>query len=139
MEPQERIEQADVGFEVIDAEHRIQTGLIDAMHDAIRQGREPGQVAEILEQLLDYSRVHFLSEQLLMRLHAYPGYEDHVGEHERMVTAMEDLQQAHRDGTGGYTPEAIESLRALLIGHICGKDADLGRHMATTGLGQAAG
>jgi len=117
-------------FEVIDGEHRIQVGLLDAMHDAVRQGREGAAIDEILGQLLDYSKVHFLSEQLLMRLHAYPQYDDHVQDHERMVQAMEELRQAHEQGSPSYTLEAMESIRGQLMTHIAGRDEDLGQYLA---------
>jgi hemerythrin len=132
-------DRAGTGFEVTDGEHRVQIGLIDAMHDAVRQGRSRQAVSEILDQLLDYSKVHFLSEQLLMRLHAYPRYDDHVQDHDRMVAAMERLRQTHERESKEYTLETMESLRGLLINHICGRDDDLGRHLEQSGLGPASG
>ena len=117
-------------FEVIDGEHRVQVGLFDAMHDAVRQGRDVAAIDEILEQLLEYSKVHFLSEQLLMRLHAYPQHDDHVQDHERMLASMEGLRQAHQQGSPSYTLEAMETLRGQLMTHIAGRDEDLGQYLS---------
>ena len=61
-----------VGFDQIDGEHRVQLGLLSAVRNAVAEGRGETEVNEILEQLVDYTKVHFMSEELLMRLHAYP-------------------------------------------------------------------
>ena len=129
------MEEHTVGFEVIDGEHRIQVGLIDAMHDAVRQGRDRSEIDEILERLLDYSKVHFLSEQLLMRLHAYPDHEDHVQDHERMVEAMAELRRAHGEGRYELTLERMDALRRTLVAHIRTRDGLLGRHLAGSRIG----
>ncbi len=75
----------DNGADNIDAEHRVQLGLIDALRDAVRQGDKRAVVGEILDQLIAYSELHFVSEQLLMRLYAYPDYEDHSQDHEALI------------------------------------------------------
>ena len=107
--------QVSVGDDDIDSEHRVQIGLMDALEQAVREGRKGARIDELLERLLDYSRVHFLSEQLLMRLHAYPDYENHVEDHDRMVVTIEELRQAHENGSKQFDLEARESLRSRLI------------------------
>jgi len=122
--------QVSVGHDDIDAEHRVQIGLIDALEKAVRGGRSGREVDELLEQVLDYSRVHFLSEQLLMRHHAYSGYEDHVQDHDRMVSALEELRAAHEEGKTAYGLDIIRRVRADLIAHIQGRDNELGRYLS---------
>jgi hemerythrin len=75
----------------MEAEHRVQLGLLKAFHEAL--GRKGGReaAAVLLRQLLDYSEAHFLSEQILMREHAYPGYEAHVAEHDRLLDQLRNM------------------------------------------------
>jgi hemerythrin len=122
--------RVSVGHADIDAEHQVQLGLMDALEEAVQGGRTGPEVDELLERLLDYSRVHFLSEQLLMRHHAYEGYEDHVQDHDRMVAALEELRAAHDQGRTAYGLEVIRTVRADLMGHIRGRDHELGRFLS---------
>lgn len=96
----------------IDAEHQIQIRLLNELRRALREEQSGN---ELREQLTDYCRAHFLSEELLMRLHAYPGYDDHVADHEQMIDALEGLT----------TPEQADALAALLLRHIGERDATL--------------
>lgn len=94
----------------VDAEHQVQVRLLKELRSAVAEGRE---TAELRERLADYCRAHFLSEELLMRLHAYPDYDDHVADHEQMLDAIEGLTEA----------VAIDALSAFLLRHIGQRDA----------------
>jgi hemerythrin len=124
-----------VGYDDIDSEHQVQIGLMDALEQAVREGRKGERIDELLERLLDYSRVHFLSEQLLMRHRAYPGYEDHVQDHDRMVSSLEELRQAYKEGRAENGLEIMRTLRADLIAHIRGRDNELGRYLSGIAVG----
>jgi hemerythrin len=128
--------QVSVGYDDIDSEHQVQIGLMDALEQAVREGRVGERIDELLERLLDYSRVHFLSEQLLMRHRAYPGYEDHVQDHDRMVASLEELRQAYGEGRTDYGLEIMRTLRADLIAHIRGRDHGLGRYLSGIAAGE---
>jgi len=125
--------------DTVDREHRVQIGLLDALTAAVKKGRPEPEIREIHRGLLDYSRVHFLSEQLLMRLHAYPDHDRHLADHEEMISALEAFGEA-LDGDGIETslPE-MDRLRAFLLGHIEGRDRELADHLAARGVGGAAG
>jgi len=125
--------------DTVDREHQVQTGLLDAWMLAVREG-EPEEVQdEILDRLIEFSRVHFLSEQLLMRLHAFGDHDAHVREHESMLEALEGFRAARRDGSREDALDAAEHLRTFLVAHIAGRDRELEDHLKATGVGPAAG
>jgi hemerythrin len=129
----------DVGHETVDREHQVQLGLVDALCTAVGKAGGETDIREILDRLLEYSRIHFLSEQLLMRLHAYPEYETHAVEHDRMIAAMEEIRQSWQEGRLESRREIIEALRHDLIGHIHRQDRELGRHLTSCGVGSSEG
>ena len=102
-------------LQLVDAEHLVQMRLLTALQSAVRDGKPDAESSEIRYQLTDYCRTHFLSEELLMRLYAYPDYDDHVNEHEQMLDALDGLTE----------PRAIDALSALLVRHIGDRDAKL--------------
>ena len=111
---------AALDSKTIDREHQVQIRLMQALAAAIDQG---GDVTEVLDQLADYSRAHFLSEELLMRLYAYPDYEDHVLDHQRMVEWLDEI--AARQGERQASLHAANELTARFLRHIGSRDKRL--------------
>ena len=106
----------------MDAEHRMQVELATALRDAVASGADRAQVDELLDRLVDYTDIHFMSEQSLMRLYSYPDYDGHVQEHERAIERLQELRESVRDGDVAATVTFAESLRTALTAHI--GDAD---------------
>lgn len=100
------------------AEHGMQVRLLDALLEAKGRAAPADEVSALLEQLTQYCDVHFLSEELLMRNHAYPDYQAHADAHDQ---AMERLRALDAD-----TPaERLTELRALVLQHIQSFDQQL--------------
>ena len=113
----------------LDSEHRVQMGLVDALDHAVRQRFPRRQRDEILDQLITFTSVHFSSERLLMRLHAYPDYDAHGLEHDGFEERLEAFRQLCSRGNDGAILREIGRLRAWLAGHIGGSDARLHDHL----------
>lgn len=117
------------GREQMDSEHHIQLGLLYALREAVRAG-EDENVQDVLDRLVDYSKMHFASEQLLMRLYQYGEYDGHAGEHEQMIQRLETLRAEQAAAGGGVRADALDALDAGLIGHIRNADRAFGRYLA---------
>lgn len=102
-----------VGLADLKAEHAMQYNLL-AEAERLLAGGETASAHQVLRQLLQYSEAHFGSEEILMRLHSYPGYHQHLREHGDLIAALERLLD---DATqkASPTPEAI---RRWLTTHI---------------------
>lgn len=111
---------AALDSKTIDREHQVQIRLMQALTVAIDQG---GDATEVLARLSDYSRAHFLSEELLMRLYTYPDYEDHVLDHERMIERLDEI--AARQGERQASLHAANELTAVFLRHIGSRDKRL--------------
>lgn len=106
----------------IDREHAMQVGLLDLLGQAIADGKPDSEKLEILDQLLSFSDVHFMSEQLMMRQYSYEGYDKHVVEHDTMVDALRALKAAVTQDPSEYQGPQIAGLRGLLLKHIALED-----------------
>ena len=115
-----------VGEKMIDAEHDLQMQLLDSLSKAIQRGGELSPMKYILEQFIEFSDMHFLSEQLVMRLHGYPGYEPHLEEHTRLMKKVREIRANLIKGERQPSLVLVEELRAWLIGHIATEDAAFG-------------
>ena len=115
-----------VGEKVVDAEHDLQMQLLDSLSQAIQRGGELSPTKYILEQFIEFSDMHFLSEQLVMRLHGYPGYEPHLEEHTRLMKKVREIRANLIKGERQPSLVLVEELRAWLIEHIATEDAAFG-------------
>jgi hemerythrin len=126
------------GVAEMDFEHGLQIGLIDSFRAAVAEGRGAEEARRILDRLMDFTNAHFLAEQLMMRLHNYPGYEGHVQEHDRLVDALKTLQQHLASGALELSGQAAERLQEWLLGHLQSQDRALATFLTKPRSGQAA-
>lgn len=133
----ERRAQLDLGLATVGVEHVLQVGLLDAFRRALDEpvARQAGAAA--LDQLREYTQVHFLSEQLLMRLHGYPGYEAHVREHERLLHELHALERRFRAGELPASLATAELLRDWLEQHMREMDRALTDYLRALGRAEA--
>ena len=110
-------------------EHEIQLKLLQAIENGVTQQVTEKDLAALVEQLLEYTNVHFLSEQLLMRMYNYPAYQEHQQHHDELVTQIRALQQRLNSGNGEETAALVISLRDWLTGHIEQHDAAFTRYL----------
>ncbi|HRF43545.1 MAG TPA: hemerythrin family protein [Candidatus Competibacteraceae bacterium] len=107
----------------IDAEHHIQLGLTQALCDAVSDDADPALIDEIIEQLVAYSDMHFMSEQLLMRLSSYPGYDSHALDHDALMERLESIKQQYSSfGEQPFTLPEAKAILAFLADHINTQD-----------------
>ena len=95
-------------------------------------GPEPDTlVYTLLNELVEHTNLHFLSEQLAMKLHAYESYESHFLEHERLLVEVQNLKRSLATGTTMDKQGLIEALRSWLLVHIQTADKTLAEYLST--------
>lgn len=115
----------------IDAEHALQVELVEAFGRAVAEGKSREVADEILDKLLDYTRVHFLAEELMMRMEGYPGYEAHHAEHGELLAEFQKLRAAYESGALPMTHVAVDGLRSWLSGHVRTQDRAFANFLAS--------
>ena len=103
-----------VGLADVEAEHALQFKLLGEAERLLESG-ERAAARELIVQLHSYSDAHFASEQVLMRLHSYPGYAAHEREHGELLDALQGLL-TNLDADD--PARAAGSLRRWLTSHI---------------------
>jgi len=117
------------GDQVIDPEHDLQLQLIDSLAESLENGGEFSPARYVLDQFIEFSDMHFLSEQLVMRLHNYPGYEPHLEEHTRLLKKVREIRNTVICGDQKLGRELVEGLREWLLNHIATKDVAFGEFL----------
>jgi len=119
----------------IDREHQVQIGMLDAFCTLIEEEEHQSKIQEMLNQLISYSEIHFMSEQLLMRNYAYPDYDDHVHDHETMMEHLNEIRDRYTSGKKNTALDSANQMKSFLLGHISSRDqafTDFLTNMQTT-------
>ena len=133
MTAQESPKKAVVGASDMEAEHKLLHDLLHALQSALTENSDD-EVTELLGRFEDVANLHFMEEQLLMRLHAYPGYEAHLQEHDHLIAELGELSRriTAREFTDAAT--AAKSLEDWLMTHMNTTDAALETYLEEEGI-----
>ena len=111
-------EGLDTGVPSMDVEHQLQVRLVDALEAQLRAGADRATTGATLTQLVDVTNVHFLGEELLMRLYSFPQYELHLLEHGRLMEKVRQVQAEQASGDQAAALLSMGRLREWLTTHI---------------------
>lgn len=124
MSASETNEELKTGVDEMDREHALELQIVRSIQTALASG-DRSEVPQLLEQLEDFTNAHFLAEQLLMRLHSYPGFEAHQREHDDLMEELKGLGQSLLADDSADPASAAENLERWLITHIQSEDQAL--------------
>jgi hemerythrin len=123
--------ETSYGIASMDREHAGQLGLFNDLKAAVRSGAPDSLVYTLLNELVEHTNLHFLSEQLAMKLHAYDAYESHFLEHQRLLIEVQNLKDSLTAGATADKQSLIEALRGWLVVHIQTSDRKLAEYLST--------
>lgn len=116
----------------VDKEHQVQIGMLDAFYTLVEQDESQFKIQEMLNQLIAYSEMHFMSEQLLMRMYAYPDYDDHVLDHEAMIEYLNQIKERYLAGEKQFALDTATEMRKFLLAHVGSRDEAFSKYLTST-------
>lgn len=111
-------------IDAIDGDHQELTRRIVDVHLAITHG-DPDAITAALERLRVFSLAHYALEESMMRASHYPHTTEHVGMHQRMVYALNEVMERRNRGAA-LSLETVQAIEDLHIQHMRGDDARFG-------------
>lgn len=117
------------GEKTIDSEHDVQMQLLDSLSHVLQKADGLSPANYILDQFIEFSDMHFLSEQLVMRLHGYPGYEPHLEEHTRLMKKVREIRSSVNSGEAKIGFQLVQQLCEWLLTHIAIEDVAFGEFL----------
>lgn len=110
------------GVESIDEQHKSLVGLIATLNAAMAEGRTNAEVAEIIENLVFYTRYHFAWEEQWLDQHGFKGLAAHSADHERLTREVLLLQSRLQEGKLVAGMPLMRLLQDWLLNHIDQRD-----------------
>ena len=123
-----------VSVRKLDEQHQKLFALLNALHDAMRQGSGQAVVEDTLHELATYTVSHFRAEEELMRKTNYQGLVAHQAEHQRFVAKVQQLTQDLAAGRNVSSMQVVGFIKDWLAGHIRKTDRSYSAHMNAQGV-----
>ena len=123
-----------VGVRAMDDQHGILMDTLNELRLATVRGLGREQINEVLDRLIEFTRMHFWSEEQLMDQNKFPGLAEHRSEHQQLLAQI--LQSSHRVQHGEMMQmrPLLGFLRDSYAEHIGGMDREYGPWMNERGV-----
>ncbi len=102
----------------IEGQHHLQLDLLRGLRRVIESGSSTERIVEIADTLIAFTKMHFASEELMMRLSAYDGYEAHCEAHAHAIERIDDLCETVRDREAVWNRHDLIAIEQWITLHI---------------------
>jgi hemerythrin len=123
-----------VGVQAMDDQHAI---LIDTMNElrlALVRGTPRERQDELLHKLIEFTHMHFLSEEHLLERHGFPGLAGHLAEHQRLLAQLQEALHRLQHGEAVPTADVLCFLHDWFLNHVEGQDKQYGPWLNERGV-----
>ncbi len=123
-----------VGVRAMDDQHGILMDTLNELRTAVVSGQGREQLSELLDRLIEFTRMHYCGEERLLEENGFPGLAQHRAAHQRLLAQM--LEAAHRlqYGEGVEMGSLLELLRDGYVEHTEGSDQEYGPWLNERGV-----
>jgi hemerythrin len=115
-------DELSVGIQEIDEQHKILVNLLNRLYESIILRTDDEEAGKILQELSQYTVIHFSVEESLMRILGYDDYEDHKKHHEELTKQVLELSEKVKSGKLSTSMELLNFLKNWLTKHILIED-----------------
>ncbi len=123
-----------VGIKDIDAQHTKLIGMINNLHDAMKDRKGKEALRPIIDDLIAYTVSHFGREEQLFAQHGYAEGVRHAGVHKALTQQVLDLKTKIDSGTGVLAVEVMAFMKTWLTSHIMAEDKKYAPFLKSKGM-----
>ena len=115
-------DEYNVGITRIDEQHKTLVSFLNDLFEAMKTGKGNEKLDAVLKGLVEYTKTHFATEENLMKVYRFPGYEEHKTKHEEMTGQVLRMYRRFNAENKLNTLEIATYLKDWLKHHIMGTD-----------------
>jgi hemerythrin-like metal-binding protein len=123
-----------VGVEIIDDQHKMLFANINKLIDILREVPKKEHVDEVIAELVNYKKFHFLTEEKYFDEFGYDNTEDHKAKHKEFNIKLESLINRCGDDSITLAFGLVDFLEDWLLDHILVDDQKYVKCFASHGL-----
>ena len=122
VEPLQWISAHALGVPLIDEQHAHLIALVNDLLRTLCSGETQGQIRARLEVIIRYAKLHFATEEQIMRDEQIEDYAQHREEHQRL---LEEIESLDLPGDNDNVRQIVRYLREWVLRHMHGYDQRL--------------
>jgi len=111
-----------VGVKEIDEQHKKLINIINRLFRALKEGMAYMELASIIGDLTDYTKVHFRYEEKYFKLFKYPDAEKHIAEHQQFIEQVGLFTAELQEKKISLSFDVMDFLKNWLLNHILKSD-----------------
>ena len=129
-------EKLSVYIRGLDNQHKYLVNTLNSLYHATVGGEGYKVLKDILTRLIEYTKFHFRSEEILMEKYDYPQdrFERHKAEHDSFVKAVSKFREKYERGEADLTIDVFKFLAHWVENHIAKTDRDYGIYFKKMGV-----
>ncbi len=128
-------DKLSVGVAVLDEDHKKLVKMVNELYDAMQAGQGKDKLGHILNELVQYTKIHFAREEKFFAETGYPASGPHKQQHEALTRQVMDVQKKYAAGaTATLSVDVMQFLKNWLITHIQGSDQGYRQHLNAKGI-----
>ena len=118
-----------VGVARFDQEHKKLIDLTNRFYEAMSAGKAREALQATCNELVAYTKTHFLNEEAALKKSTYPDLVKHQEEHKLFTKQVMDLKTKLDSGETVMASSMGNFLKNWLINHIMGIDQTYGKYL----------
>lgn len=123
-----------VGITRLDDQHRRLLQMLNNLQQAMLGGKSREVISRIVEELVQYTKTHFTSEEAYFQMYGYPEAEAHKREHQEFIQKVHHFQSELAKGKASLSIEVLQFLSDWTKTHILGSDKKYGPFLQSKGV-----
>jgi hemerythrin len=123
-----------VGVMAMDDQHGILMDTLNELRLAVVHGSSRDAVSDLMGRLVEFTRMHFWSEEQLMERYSFPGLDEHRAEHRRLLTQIQESGHKLQHGVTLHMRPLLGFLSDCYQEHMEGLDQEYGPWLNARGV-----
>lgn len=115
-----------VGVGAMDAQHQKWFDILNRLHEAMLAGKAKDAQQSILQEMVSYTRNHFLQEEIMLKNKQYPVLSAHQQLHAAFTRKVQGLEAQVPSGESVLSADVMQFLKDWLQQHILQEDTKYG-------------
>lgn len=123
-----------VGVKAMDEQHAIIMDTLNDIRLALVRGKGREHLSDTLTRLIEFTRMHFASEEQLLENESFPGVSEHRDAHQKLLSQIQEtaLRTQHNDAI--HMTSMLVFLRDWYMSHIEDFDRQYGEWLNARGI-----
>jgi hemerythrin len=130
-----------VGVKVIDDQHKELLDLVNDMYNHVtdNEKKERAYFKSIIRQIVNYIKIHFATEEQIMKATKFKGYHEHKRSHDAFVLSVIDIIRDYEAGKRVAISTLTHFIKDWILSHTAIEDKQYFNHLTKRAARRASG